>query len=387
MLQVIDILLFIPIAFSIGYIFIFAILSLLHSKHTTTPTQITHRFLVIFPAYAEDQVITDAIGDFLRQEYGRDHFDVVVVSDHMLDETNERLKALPINLLIATYENSSKAKALQLTISKMGDDYDYVIILDADNKVDANFLSRINNYCTKDTIAIQAHRQAKNLNTPVALLDAVSEEINNSIFRKGHSNISMSAALIGSGMCIEYNWFKEHVFALSTSGEDKELEEALLLEGKHIEYLEDIPVYDEKVQNGKNFGNQRKRWIAAQIYALKSLAKNLPKATREKRIDYIDKFIQQLLLPRSICIVLVPVITIAVILINHNYAIKWITVCLMLLLALLIAIPKKFYNKRTLLAAMSIPGLVCRMIANLLHLKGANQNFIHTQHGVDENYK
>ena len=383
MLGLIDIVLFIPIAFSVGYIFIFSIISIVFPKkeHSRQHNK-QHRFLVVFPAYAEDNVIEDSIVSFLRQDYPNDLYEVVVVSDHMKDSTNAKLKSLPITTLIATYDNSSKAKALQLTVRESDPDFDYVVILDADNKVEPTFLTELNTYCLPESIAIQAHRKAKNTNNNVAILDAASEEINNTIFRKAHNQIGLSSALIGSGMCIDYPWFKNHVGMLSTAGEDKELEEGLLIEGKKVKYIEQIPVYDEKVQNGANFGNQRKRWIAAQIYSLKSLGKKLPQAIQKRKIDFVDKFIQQLLLPRSMCIVFTPLLTVIFSLLNVSIFNKWLILCCILFFSLFISIPRQLYNKNMLKAIFKIPGLVLRMLANLLHLKGASNTFIHTEHGV-----
>lgn len=380
-IHIIELLCFIPIAYSVGYIFIFAVISLF-PKHTPAKQKDKkHRFLVLFPAYAEDKVIVESAQTMLKQDYDKNLYDVVVISDHMQDTTNESLQALPITTLIADYHPSSKAKALQLAISKCGNDYDYVVILDADNRVASDFLTQLNTFCVPGSIAIQAHRQARNLNTPVAILDAVSEEINNTIFRKAHNQAGMSSALIGSGMCMAYTWFSEHVNQLSTAGEDKELEEALLLEGHHITYLDEVPVWDEKVQSSQNFGNQRRRWIAAQLYSLVSLAKLLPQGIKKMRGNLVDKFLQQLIVPRSICLVLTVFLTLAVCLWDWGYGMKWCFVTAMLFYSLIVSIPPKLLNKRLLIAIIKIPGLAFRMIANLFHLKGAATNFIHTKHG------
>ena len=56
--------------------------------------------------------------------------------------------------------------------------------VDADNLTDTDFLTRVNDI-TQDNIALQAHRTLKNDNTPIAVWDGISEEINNTIFRKG----------------------------------------------------------------------------------------------------------------------------------------------------------------------------------------------------------
>ena len=94
---------------------------------------------------------------------------------------------------------------------------------------------------------------------------AISEEINNTIFRKAHNAIGMSSALIGSGMCFDFAWFKENVSKLSTAVEDRELEALLMRQGIFIKYEEDIDVLDEKVSNKDNFQRQRLRWMPESV--------------------------------------------------------------------------------------------------------------------------
>lgn len=94
--------------------------------------------------------------------------------------------------------------------------------------------------------AVQAHRTAKNRDTDTAVLDAASEEVNNSIFRRGHVALGFSSALIGSGMAFDYKWFRENIACCTTSGEDKELEALLLRQGIYIDYLDDVRVLDER---------------------------------------------------------------------------------------------------------------------------------------------
>ena len=175
----------------------------------------------------------------------------------MQPETNQALSELPITLLQPTFEKSSKAKAMQYAMSQIKEEYDYVIVMDADNVVNSDFLERLNESCAHGYKAIQCHRCAKNKDNDIAVLDGVSEEINNTIFRKAHNRIGLSSALIGSGMCLDFKWFKENVYKLTTAGEDRELEALLLQQRIHIHYESNIHVYDEKVSNKDNFQNQR----------------------------------------------------------------------------------------------------------------------------------
>ena len=234
---------------AVAYPLIYSLASLGTRKSYYPTAKKQHKFAILFPTYKEDRIIVPVVESFLKQDYPKELFNVIVISDHMQDSTNEYLTQLPITLLKASYENSSKAKALNFAINHFKrDEFDAVVILDADNVVDSNFLSEVNKVIDADVQAIQTHRTAKNRNTEIAVLDGLSEEVNNSIFRRGHVRLGISSALIGSGMVFNYQWFHDNVKYLSTAGEDKELEVLLLKQRIFIEFLDEVYVYDEKTQ-------------------------------------------------------------------------------------------------------------------------------------------
>ena len=385
-LHIIDIILWFIIAGSVLYVVFFAIISLFYDKEDNIATHaaaITNRmtkFLILYPAYNEDRVITHAVEQFLLQDYPKDHYTLVVISDHMQPETNDLLKKLPITLLTPIFEKSSKAKAMQYAISEVQGDFDNVVILDADNVVRPEFLSQLNVLCSVYD-AIQCHRCAKNANNDVAVLDGASEEINNTIFRKAHNRLGLSSALIGSGMCFNYNLFKENVFKLSTAGEDREMEALLLHQEVFIKYAPDIHVFDEKVSSQDNFQKQRMRWLTAQVQSLTSNLPKIPGAIIHGKVNFIDKTIQQALIPRSILIVLLSGISILVTLLIPAWCEKWWILLATLAIALYIAIPSQL-RLQSFKKVFAIPGLVFRMIKNILHIDRKNTDFIHTEHNT-----
>ena len=383
-IHIIDISLWVIIAGSVAYVFFFAIISLFYDKednialHAAAISNRMTKFLILYPAYNEDRVITHAVEQFLLQNYPKGYYTLVVISDHMQPDTNEYLKKLPITLLTPTFEKSSKAKAMQYAITEVKGNFDNVVILDADNVVLPEFLSQLNILCTVYD-AIQCHRCAKNANNDVAVLDGASEEINNTIFRKAHNRLGLSSALIGSGMCFDYELFKKNVFELSTAGEDREMEALLLSQEVFIKYAPDIHVFDEKVSSEDNFQRQRMRWMTAQIQSLLSNLPQIPNAIIHGNINYIDKTIQQALIPRSILIVLLVGLSILITLIAPYWCEKWWILFAVLAFSLFIAIPKEI-RFNSFKKVLSIPGLVLRMFKNLLHIDHKNTDFIHTDH-------
>lgn len=385
-IHIIEILLWIFVAASVLYITFFALVSLFpNNKHERFRTENINkekpRFLILFPAYKEDLVIINSINIFLKQEYDKASYDVCVIADSMKEETNISLKSLPVNVLIPQFDNSSKAKAMQFAMANNEASYDYVVILDADNVVNNDFLTNLTCLLEEnDYTAIQCHRCAKNKNNNIAQLDGISEEINNSIFRRAHNRIGLSSALIGSGMCFKYSWFANNVNHLSTAGEDRELEALLLRQGKYIKYAENIHVYDEKVSSQENFQRQRLRWLTAQLQCLVSMLPHIPQAIKTGNINYIDKTIQQALIPRSILIALTLLMSIVIILINPVWSIKWWILFLSVVLAIIMATPRSLRTKNIIKSSSILPKLIFKMCCNILHIDISNKNFIHTTH-------
>ena len=373
------------LAGSVAYVVFFAIISLFYEKedriaiHAAAISNRMTKFLILYPAYKEDKVIINAVKQFLLQDYPKELYTLIVISDHMQPETNEQLSKLPITLLQPTFERSSKAKAMQFAIENVNIEFDNVVIMDADNIVRPEFLSQLNVLCCVYD-AIQCHRCAKNANNDVAVLDGASEEINNTIFRKAHNRLGLSSALIGSGMCFKYELFKEKVFKLTTAGEDREMEALLLQQGIFIKYAPNIHVFDEKVSNQDNFQRQRMRWMTAQVQSLLSNLPKMPKALLQGNINFVDKTIQQALIPRSILIVLLGVISVLMSIVVPDWCEKWWILFIMLALSLFIAIPAplRIQSSKKVLA---IPSLVLKMLKNVLHMDRNNTDFIHTQHG------
>jgi cellulose synthase/poly-beta-1,6-N-acetylglucosamine synthase-like glycosyltransferase len=383
-------------AASAAYVLFFALASILWEKRESSLTQyLTNKvvsmrkkeyysYLVLYPAYNEDRVIINSVQTFITQYYPYDSFHVAVISDHMQPETNEKLASLPITLLQPVFEKSSKAKAMQYAMGQIKEEYDFVIVMDADNVVNPDFLQRLNESCAHGYKAIQCHRCAKNSNNDVAVLDGVSEEINNTIFRKAHNRLGLSSALIGSGMCFDYSLFKENVFKLSSVGEDKELEAHLLLQKVFIKYEPDIHVFDEKVSNKENFQKQRLRWMTAQIQSLFMQIPHLPYAIKTGNLDYINKTIQQALIPRSMLVVgafVVSVfITVFSLAFSLSWYIKWWCLFLAICISLYLAIPKQLRSHTVFGKILSVPALVWKMVVSIPKIKRKSTDFIHTTH-------
>jgi len=392
LLQILEYTLFAYFGFASIYIFIFSFAGLWYRPRTQKIRGKIRKIAILIPGYKEDQVIIEVAKSALLQRYPMNLFDVAVIADSFQKETMDQLRALPIKLVEVQFDQSTKSKALNKGMEAIGDHYDVAIVLDADNIMEPNFISKINKAFNNGYIVVQGHRVAKNENTSFAILDAISEEVNNHIFRKGHRALGLSSGLIGSGMAFEYHFFKNTMAKVNAvGGFDKELELRLLKSGETIEYLNGAMVLDEKIQKSQDFQNQRRRWISTQfVYFKKYFLSGVKELVLKGNLDFFDKVYQMVSPPRILLLGIVLFITLiygaidvfATSIVTHLDPSLWYVTLMITVLAFLMAIPFKFYNSKTLIAMLTLPKAFSIMFLLLFKLKGANKKFIHTSHGT-----
>jgi len=378
----------IPVGFAVVYIFIFSVFGLFYRQKKALKSDKLHKIAVLIPGYKEDEVIVEVVHEALNQSYPKKAFDIIVIADSFLPETVDILRSMPVKVIEVTFEKSTKSKALNKAMEQLPDIYDIAVVLDADNIMSFDFLEKINSAFMSDIKAVQGHRTAKNLNNGLAILDAVSEEINNHIFRKGHRAMGLSSAIIGSGMAFDYQYFKNLMSTVKAiGGFDKEIELKMLREGHTIEYLDDAYVYDEKVQKAEVFTNQRRRWLSAQLHYFKQdFGRSLYHLITKANVDYFDKAIQFIQPPRilllGITLILGSVFLISNLILqnNQNLSMAWLITMILCILTFFFSIPGKFYNLQTMKALSELPKGMLLMLGSLLRIKGANKQFLHTKH-------
>jgi len=348
-----------------------------------------NRVAILIPAYKEDSVILHTVKAMRHLSYPDEKYDIFVVADSFKKETLQNLRDLNIaNVIEVNFQKSTKSKALNYCLENINtEDFDLVLISDADNILEKDFLQKVNAAYNAGYEVIQAHRTAKNLNNSVAVLDAMSEEINNNLYRKGQNGLGLSSCLIGSGIVAPLPFFKRiNKAALDSFGEDRILQLKAVEYGKKIHYLESALVFDEKVSDFGNFENQRKRWLANQF---KYLFGYFPKAFKRLIKGDFDYFsmaiINNLFLPRvlNLGLLLLLFLLHLILPVDNLWRIAWGALFLLYTIALFIAIPKYFFQKDLFWKALlNLPRAFVSMFLLLFRLKSANKKFINTEHKI-----
>jgi cellulose synthase/poly-beta-1,6-N-acetylglucosamine synthase-like glycosyltransferase len=384
--QVLSGLLFIYLFVTIGYMAFMAVAGRWGRIPHYTSTLPKNKIAVVIPSFREDHIIVETVQQAVSHNYPDGLFRVVVVADQLRQETVVTLRRLPVDVLEVTVSMKSRSILAALTFLD-GKGFNIAVILDADNVMGNNCLELINAAFVSGCQALQCHRTAKNQDTPVALLDAISEEINVNLFRRGPVAAGLPASPAGSGMAFSFPLLKA-IFSLPSildnPGEDREIDMQLMKRGIFMHFLDDAYVYDEKVASKQVFEKQRVRWLEAQWNHLHRFwdedMQELP-----KNLVYCIKYFQNLLLPRVLLIMLLGIIFIIACLALvwplpgfFPGPAWWFVLVGLYAGVLVVSVPKRFYSLATLKAASRVPGLMLSMVRALFKMKKGRKEFLHT---------
>jgi len=383
-ITILESLLLLYFGYVVAYTFIFSVAGLFYKNPTFTSANKYLRFAVFIPSYKEDSVILSVAEKAIQQNYPQDFYKVIVIADGLQPATIQKLKQFPIEVVEVKFEVSTKVKSL-IEALKPRDNYDYSVILDADNVMYPDFLSKLNAAHQLGHEAIQGQRLPKNKQNELSFLDGLSEAINNHVYRQGTVALGLSCSISGSGISVNYPIFKNILMGMtSVGGFDREMELLLLQRNIKVYYLKSAGVLDEKVQKDQVFDNQRKRWISSQYHYLAKYFKSGMIALFKGDFTFFNSAVlRNIQLPRLVNIGLLGVITLALFFVRQyltfGYEI-WLLFSGLMFIGLAVSIPGEYYTMDLLKALLRIPGIFFRMFLLLFKLKGANKKFIHTPH-------
>ena len=374
---------------SVLYVLVFSLAGKFAREKRIPSTEKYSKIALLVPAYKEDQIILSIVEYLLKQDYPSEYYDVIIIADSFQRETIHKLSQYPIQVLEVDFDKSTKAKSLNHALQHLPSIYDIAIVSDADNVPESQFLTKINDAYQFGYPVVQGRRIAKNQDTPFALLDTASEIINNHIFRKGFNATGLSSSLIGSGMAFPFKELKDKMANIhAVGGFDRELQLAFIKENNSIHYLDNAIVFDEKIESPQAFENQRRRWISSQFIYLKKYFWGGIKQLLKGNVSYFNiAVLYNLFLPRLLnlgaLLILSVIATVAAAKLTIPYYYWWLLL-LTYGIALLIAIPAKFFNRDLVKAISKLPQAFVIMFRSLLRMKGADKKFIHTVHTKTE---
>lgn len=367
-----------------AYVLVLSVAGLFYHRIVTVQQSSYNKIAVFVPSYKEDNVIIHTATELLKVEYPESFFDVIIIADSLKQETLEQLRKTRVIVIPVQFEKSMKSRSLNFAFNTVTKEYDIAIIADADNILQREFLQDINSLFNQGHQIVQAQRVAKNLNTSMAVLDGLSEAINNHLFRQGANALGLSSALIGSGMAFPFRLLKQELSAIDSVVEDKALQIALVEKGYKIVYQKGTLVFDEKVDSPDAYKNQRRRWIAGQYDMLrKNFFKGL-KLLFAGNLNFFNIAVCQNVFPSRINSIITLFILSTIFSLvypeDKGMLLRWWGITIVYLFALALATPRQYYSLKLFKALVLMPVVVIKTIQAIFLSRNANNTFIHTEH-------
>jgi cellulose synthase/poly-beta-1,6-N-acetylglucosamine synthase-like glycosyltransferase len=215
---------------------------------------------VIVTAYEQTDTLGIVVASLLKLNYT--NYLVYIVADKC-DISNLHFEDERIILLRPPETLASNTRSHFYAINHFKRTHTRLTIIDSDNLVHPEYLHELDKYFDKGFAAVQGIREAKNLNTTFACLDAARDIYYHFYDGKVLFGIGSSATLAGSGMAFTTQLYRDCLENkdITGAGFDKVLQSLIVGQNLRIAFTDKAIVYDEKTTHADQLVKQRSRWI------------------------------------------------------------------------------------------------------------------------------
>ncbi|MDE6273619.1 MAG: glycosyltransferase family 2 protein, partial [Clostridiales bacterium] len=291
--------------------FLYMLLSWLPKKKFKKSDKL-HRICVVIPAHNEEDVIYDTVKLlFDKQTYPRELFDVYVVAHNCDDKTAERARCagatvFELNDPDPSHRRVSYAlKHIYDKILETGIEYDFSIRLDADNHINDEFFSLMNDAYSSGVQIARPYESALNMTqnhftTACGLYYIFDSRFSSRVRERLH----IDAHVNGPGSLTAMKIIKE-IGGYDTKSicEDTEFCFKRMLDGYRCHFVEDAVVYEDLPSSFRDTLNRNKRIASGNVrllgrYTLPMLWNTL----RQFRFSFIEQILTYAFM--LICVIL-----------------------------------------------------------------------------------
>ena len=343
----------------------FGITGIYAFKKTKTPRkqEPKTKFGILIAARNEAEVLPDLIKSLDAQKYPKELFDILVIVNNCTDNTEEVAKNCGAKTLVVDVPVKTKGEVLVWAKNRLKkSDYDAYVVFDADNIVNKNFLSRMNDVVLAGHNVAQGFRDSKNISDNwISSSYSIFYYLQNFFFNKSRMGMNLSASINGTGFMVKKDFFEKH-FKPHTLTEDVEFTALCTLVNEKVFFAEEAITYDEHTTNFKDSWKQRKRWSKGMLQCLKlyrgKLINNLFKSKNLSCLDLFFNFLAPIIqvLSAALAVVLMIFRIVGIELydiFSYMYAYSIIFFLVTYLIGVLINIYVVRYNKRGIKEALS----------------------------------
>ena len=355
------------------------VLSFFKSDKTKTAEVVMADYAIIVTAYEDVTNIPAVVDSLLALNHSQ--YMVYIVADKCdiseLHFDDERIIVLrPENTL------GSNTRSHFYAINNFKRAHNRLTIIDSDNLVHPEYLNELDKCFNQGYSAVQGVREAKNLDTTYACLDAARDIYYHFYDGKLLFKAGSSATLAGSGMAFTTRLYRDCLENRDVSGAgfDKVLQYIIVDKQYRIAFNERAIVYDQKTSETTQLVKQRARWINTWFkyfgFGFKLIFAGVTRFNA-------NQFLFGLILvrpPLFIFLALSVLFAATNLWINPLYSLLWFIGWIIFVFSFLLALWQSDTDKRIYRALTSIPKFIFFQFVSLTKAGKANKLSVATKH-------
>lgn len=354
-------------------------------KSRVKPVTIQEKdFAVIVTAYEQTSFIPKVVESILKVNYS--NYLVYIVADKCTPNPDLNFNDERVNVLFPPEVIASNTGSHFYAINNFIREHEVLMIVDSDNLLDSDIVKELNTSLSSGFEAVQGIREAKNLDTNFACLDAARDIYYHFYDGKILFQVGSSATLAGSGMAfstILYRQSLEHL-DIKGAGFDKVLQAQILKAGKRIAFNEKAIIYDEKTSKSDQLVNQRSRWINTWFRYFKFGFGIIGRGIINFNINQFVFGLITLRPPLFIFLLLSCLCMFINLFFYPLVSLAWLIALLLFVTGFIIALKSNPTDKRIYQALRSIPKFIFFQLISLTKAASANKRSVATKHQFKE---
>lgn len=232
-----------------------------------------HKYGIMIAARNEEAVIGNLLDSIKKQDYPKDKLTVFVIADNCTDHTADIARKNGA-IVYERFDNEHKTKgfALEFLMDRIEEDYgrtsfEGYFIFDADNLLNQNYITKMNNAFDSGEKIITSYRNTKNFDENwVASTYALHWIRSIRSNHRARSVLHLATNIQGTGFLFSSEIVKDgwHYTSLT---EDRALTADAVSQGYQITYQDEAEFFDEQPISLKVALRQRLRWSKGHLLA------------------------------------------------------------------------------------------------------------------------
>lgn len=237
------------------------------------PAERNHKYAILIAARNEEPVVGNLIESINRQDYPKELITTFVVADNCTDRTAQIAREKGA-VCYERFNETDRTKgfALQFLFDRIEEDYgrssfEGYFIFDADNLLNIDYVSRMNDAFDSGEKIITSYRNTKNFdNNWVASTYALHWMRSVRYNHRARSVLRLATNIQGTGFLFSNELVKDG-WKYTSLTEDRAFTADAVAHGYEISYNNDAVFYDEQPTNLRIAMRQRIRWSRGHLLA------------------------------------------------------------------------------------------------------------------------